>query len=86
MPIALLISAGQNLANSIQDQEEIFYEASLEAEGYDAVTGDRLIAMVDQRSSDETTVNTGASDIKSLDETLDYWVKRFRRNWDLAHQ
>lgn len=86
IPIALLISAGQNLANSIQDQEEIFYEASLEAEGYDAVTGDRLIAMVDRRSSDETTVSTGTSDIKSLDETLDYWVKRFRKNWDLAHQ
>lgn len=86
IPIALLISAGQNLANSVQNQEEIFYEASLEAEGYDAVTGDRLIAMVDRRSSDEITVSSGTSDIKSVDETLDYWVQRFRKNWDLAHQ
>ena len=86
IPIALLISAGKNLANNLQDQEEIFYAASLEAEGYDSVNGDRLIAMVDQRSGDETTVSTGSSGITSLDSTLDYWVKRFRKNWDLAHK
>lgn len=86
IPIALLISAGKNLANNLQDQEEIFYEARLEAEGYDAISGDRLIAMIDQRSSETTTVSGGGSDVTSLDATLDYWVRRFRRNWDLAHQ
>lgn len=85
IPIALLISAAGKAVDSVQGEEEIIYHASLEAEGYDAVSGDRVFAMVDDRKSDETEVKKGGSNIQVLDETLDYWVNRFRRNWDKAH-
>ncbi|MEH6822432.1 MAG: DUF3313 domain-containing protein [Motiliproteus sp.] len=85
IPIALLISAGGKAINSVQGEEAIIYHASLEAEGYDAVSGARMLALVDDRKSDDTEVKKGGSNIKILDETLDYWVGRFRRNWDKAH-
>lgn len=86
IPIALLISASQKAVDSAQGEEEIVYRAALEAEGYDSVSGDRVVAVIDQRISDETDVKKGGSNVRVLDETLDYWVKRFRRNWDKAHK
>lgn len=85
IPIALLISASGKTVDRMQGQEEIVYHASLEAEGYDTISGERIFAVVDDRTSDETEVKKGGSNIQMLDETLDYWVNRFRRNWDKAH-
>lgn len=86
IPIALLISASQKAVDSVQGEEEIVYRAALEAEGYDSVSGKRVVAVIDQRISDEAEVKKGGSNVQVLDETMDYWVKRFRRNWDKAHK
>jgi hypothetical protein len=57
----------------------------LEVEVFDSVSGDRLAALIDQRSSEEQRLEKGKGNIQMVDEVIDYWVARFKRNWDRAH-
>lgn len=86
IPIALLVSAGKKAVDSAQGEEVIVYRAALEAELFDSVSGERLYAMIDQRTTEEQTVPEGQKNIQMIDEVLDYWMQRFKRNWDKAHK
>ncbi len=85
IPIALLVEAGKNAAASTGGKEIIVYKASLEAEVFDSVSGELVAAVIDTRESDEESVAEGAKNIKMVDNVLDYWVARFKKNWDRAH-
>ncbi|MEH6626404.1 MAG: DUF3313 domain-containing protein [Motiliproteus sp.] len=85
IPIALLIEAGKTAAASTQGEEIIVYKASLEAEVFDSVSGELVAAIIDARESDKESVAEGAKNIKMVDNVLDYWVARFKGNWDKAH-
>ncbi|MCW8884474.1 MAG: DUF3313 domain-containing protein [Motiliproteus sp.] len=85
IPIALLVEAGKNAASGAQGEEIIVYKASLEAEVFDSVTGELVAAVIDTRESDKQSVPEGQKNIKMVDNVLDYWVARFKRNWDRAH-
>ncbi len=85
IPIALLIEATKSAAASTQGEEIIVYKASLEAEVFDSVSGELVAAIIDTRESDKESVAEGAKNIKMVDNVLDYWVARFKKNWDVAH-
>ncbi len=85
IPIALLVEAGQSAVAASQGKEVIVYRASLEAEAFDSISGERVAAVIDSRESDEQSVAEGEKHIGMVDDVLDYWIGRFRNNWDKAH-
>ena len=85
IPIAFLYNAGKNASASSAGQEIIVYSAALELEVFDSVSGERLAAVIDSRASEEKRVNKGQQNIRMIDNVIDYWVTRFKRNWDSAH-
>ncbi len=85
IPIALLVEAGKGATNKVQGEEAIIYRTSLEVEVFDSLTGDRLMSMTDQRSSEKCDVAKGEKRIEDVEQAMSYWAQRFRSNWDQAH-
>jgi hypothetical protein len=58
--------------------------ASMEAEGLDAQTGERIVAVVDSRTGSAPDVSGLSTDAHAR-EVLRFWVERFVRRLDEAH-
>ena len=61
--------------------------ASMEAEGVDSQTGERIIAVVDSRKGAHSPIPSveALEKLGHVKEVIRYWVKRFRKRLDKAH-
>ncbi len=59
--------------------------ASMEAEGVDSNTGERIGAIVETRSGNRISVSAGLSRLGHAKQVIRYWVERFLKNLDKAH-
>jgi len=82
IPIALLVSAGKSAADAAAGEEVTVITASLEAEMYDSVRGNRVFALIDEQVGEKTTHAKGARSFQQIQTVLDGWAKRFRHNLD----
>ncbi|UCC32242.1 MAG: DUF3313 family protein, partial [Phycisphaerales bacterium] len=66
-------------------QETISLCASMEAEGLDSQTGDRVRAVVDSRKGDVMAIGAGLKPLGHAKQVIDYWIERFVKRVDQAH-
>ena len=59
--------------------------ASMEAEGLDSLTGERIGAIVESRTGDRLSLTSGLSRLGHAKQVMRYWVKRFVNNLNKAH-
>ena len=59
--------------------------ASMEAEGIDSLTGERIGAIVETRSGNRISVAAGLSRMGHAKQVMRYWVERFLKNLNKAH-
>ncbi len=59
--------------------------ASMEAEGVDSNTGERIGAIVETRSGNRMSITAGLSRLGHAKQVIRYWVERFLKNLDKAH-
>jgi hypothetical protein len=59
--------------------------ASMEAEGIDSLTGQRIGAIVETRSGDRMSLAPGLSRLGHAKQVIRYWVERFLKNLNKAH-
>jgi len=85
IPIALLVSAGRNAADSMAGNEVTVVSASLEAEIYDTRSGEKVFALIDNQTGEKTKHAKGEKSFKQISQVLDGWAKRFRTNLDKYH-
>ena len=59
--------------------------ASMEGEGIDSLTGERIGAIVETRSGDRMSLGSGLSRMGHAKQVMRYWVERFLKNLNKAH-
>ena len=59
--------------------------ASMEAEGVDSNTRERIGAIVETRSGDRMSITAGLSRLGHAKQVIRYWVERFLKNLNKAH-
>ena len=59
--------------------------ASMEAEGVDSVTGERIGAIKETRSGNRMSITAGLSRLGHAKQVIRYWISRFMKNLDKAH-
>ncbi len=59
--------------------------ASMEAEGIDSLSGERIGAIVETRSGDRMSLGSGLSRLSHAKQVMRYWVERFLKNLNKAH-
>lgn len=76
-------------AHDIKPGEESFGVglggASMEAEGLDSQTGERVIAVVDSRQGEKISTAERFDEFGHAKEVIRYWIMRFVRRLDKAH-
>ena len=59
--------------------------ASMEAEGVDSNTGERIGAIVETRSGNRMSLAPGLSRLGHAKQVIRYWIERFLKNLNKAH-
>lgn len=59
--------------------------ATMEAEGFDSESGERVIAVVDSRSGGRVQVSEGMTQFDHVRQVIRHWVRRFVNRLDEAH-
>ena len=59
--------------------------ASMEAEGVDSITGERIGAIVETRSGNRMSLAPGLSRLGHAKQVIRYWIERFLKNLNKAH-
>lgn len=59
--------------------------ASMEAEGFDSESGERVMAVVDSRTGGRIPITEGMTPLDNARQVIRYWVNRFIKRLDIAH-
>jgi hypothetical protein len=57
----------------------------MEAEGFDAESGERVMAVVDSRTGGRVPIREGMTPFDNAKQVIRHWVKRFVTRLDKAH-
>ncbi len=60
-------------------------DASMEAEGVDSITGERIGAIVETRSGNRLSMAPGLNRLGHAKQVIRYWIERFLKNLNKAH-
>lgn len=81
IPFRIVINAGTRVYREVQGQELVEYSLAIALLGFDGDSGERVLGMIDRKTTDEIVIDKGNLQGRDLDQELDTWVERMRRNW-----
>lgn len=85
IPVALVVEGGKKAARSATGQTVDLIEATVEMEGLDSVSEERIIAAIDTHKSDkETRDKNSRASWGPIKEIFDFWAERISLRMDQA--
>lgn len=86
IPIALVAEGGTALVREVTGKTLNVYQASLELEALDSLTGERLVAAVDTHESHKIKQSKEEDKWRGITEVLDFWAATIRDRIDEGHK
>lgn len=86
IPIKLVADGGTALARKVTGKTLNVYQASLELEALDSLTGERLVAAVDTHESHNLKQSKDEDKWRGITEVLDFWAATIRDRIDEGHK
>ncbi len=82
IPFRIVLNAGKRVYREANNQEVAQYTIAIALEGFDGKSGDKVLGVIDRKSTDKVVVEKDVTNAVDLDQILDQWADRMRRNWD----
>ncbi|MDW3095507.1 MAG: DUF3313 domain-containing protein [Gammaproteobacteria bacterium] len=84
VPVALVVSGAKKVAQSAAGETVDLVEASIELEGLDSVSEERIVAAIDTHQSSKVKREKGSANWTPMKEILDHWAEKISERMDEA--